>query len=110
MENAPGPDGHADPKEPPVDRDEAEDRGVPDSATRGPEGPELHDQVGHPGPDGSPAGDPAVPGGGGGGRAPRRGGRGGPPPPPPCRSPTSRSRATWPARPSLRAPSAPPAP
>src|SRR3954451_17253117 len=61
MENAPGPDGHADPKEPPVDRDEAEDRGVPDSATRGPEAPELHDQVGHPGPDGSPAGDTAVP-------------------------------------------------
>src|SRR3954471_22763816 len=61
MENAPGPDGHADPKEPPVDRDEAEDRGVPDSATAGPEGPELHDQVGHPGPDGSPAGDTSVP-------------------------------------------------
>src|SRR3954452_19722924 len=56
MENAPGPDGHADPQEPPVDRDEAEDRGVPDPATFGPEGPELHDQVGHPGPDGSPRG------------------------------------------------------
>src|SRR4051794_41831613 len=59
MENAPGPEGHADPKEPPLDREDA-DRGVPDPATRGPEGPELHDQVGHPGPDGSPAGDTGV--------------------------------------------------
>ena len=40
-ENAPGPDDHAEPKESP-----APEGGVPDSATRGPEGPELHDQVG----------------------------------------------------------------
>ena len=54
-ENAPGPDDHAEPKE-----STATGEGVPDPATEGPEGPELHDQVGHPGPDGSPAGDTGV--------------------------------------------------
>ena len=58
-ENAPGPDDHAPPEDTPTDQTGA-DRGVPDSATRGPEGPELHDQVAHPGPDGSPAGDTGV--------------------------------------------------
>jgi NADH-quinone oxidoreductase subunit E len=57
MENAPGPDDHADPKDSPGE----DGSGVPDPATRGPEGPELHDQVAHEGPVGSPAGDTAVP-------------------------------------------------
>jgi NADH:ubiquinone oxidoreductase subunit E len=54
-ENAPGPDDHAEPKESP-----ATEETVPDAATRGPEGPELHDQVGHDAPAGSPAGDTGV--------------------------------------------------
>src|SRR3954468_13191950 len=54
-ENAPGPDDHAEPKQ-----SQEREEGVPDPATRGPAGPELHDQVGHPGPDGSPAGDTGV--------------------------------------------------
>ncbi|MEA2719044.1 MAG: hypothetical protein QOJ39_908, partial [Candidatus Eremiobacteraeota bacterium] len=41
---------------------DALDRGAPDPATRGPSGPELHDQVGRPGPDGSAAGDTGVAG------------------------------------------------
>jgi len=56
MENAPGPDDHADPKDSPV-----AEEGVADSATQGPEGPELHDQVGLRSEMGSPAGDTAVP-------------------------------------------------
>jgi NADH:ubiquinone oxidoreductase subunit E len=56
MENAPGPDDHTQPKDSP-----AGSEGVPDDATRGPEGPELHDQVGHEGTAGSPAGDTGVP-------------------------------------------------
>jgi NADH:ubiquinone oxidoreductase subunit E len=60
-ENAPGPDDHAPPQASPTDQT-GEDRGVPDEATRGPEGPELHDQVGHPGPDGSASGDTGVAG------------------------------------------------
>ena len=59
MENAPGPEDHPEPKESPAEGD-ALDRGAPDPATVGPEGPELHDQVGHPGPDGSAAGDTGV--------------------------------------------------
>jgi NADH:ubiquinone oxidoreductase subunit E len=62
-ENAPGPDGHPEPIESPPEGEggPGPDRGVPDSATRGPEGPELHDQVGHEGPFGAPAGDHGVP-------------------------------------------------
>jgi NADH-quinone oxidoreductase subunit E len=63
VENAPGPDDHAPPVEAPPEGEggPGPDRGVPDSATRGPEGPELHDQVGHEGPYGTPAGDTGVP-------------------------------------------------
>jgi len=60
MENAPGPADHSDPLEAPHEETGA-DRGTADAATRGPEGPELHDQVGHEGPYGSPAGDTGVP-------------------------------------------------
>jgi NADH-quinone oxidoreductase subunit E len=56
MENAPGPGDHSEAKDPPT----ADDASVPDDATRGPEGPELHDQVGQEGPAGSAAGDTGV--------------------------------------------------
>ena len=56
MENAPSEGDHPEPKQSP-----AEEGGVPDEATRGPEGPELHDQVGHETPPGTPAGDTGGP-------------------------------------------------
>jgi NADH:ubiquinone oxidoreductase subunit E len=60
-ENAPSPGDEAAPVDEATRSEDPRDRGVPDEATRGPEGPELHDQVGHPGPDGATAIDTTVP-------------------------------------------------
>jgi NADH-quinone oxidoreductase subunit E len=59
METAPGPDDRAPKEESPADKEGA-DRGEPDPTVEGPEGPELHDQLGTEEAAGTPPGDTGV--------------------------------------------------